>query len=102
MYTYHVNGTNALEYTFKGEKDMDDEAVYILTIDNELDDGYENIAVSKTFEGLIEQFNDLLETDFEVNRLTNQQMEELKNTWQTKFVDEYETIYALDIEQWYL
>lgn len=81
---------------------MEDEAVYILTIDNELDDGYENIAVSKTFEGLIEQFNNLLETDFEINRLSKQQMQELKNTRQTKFVDEYETVYTLDIEKWYL
>lgn len=81
---------------------MDDEAVYILTMDSVLDDGYENIAVSKTFDGLIEQFNDLLETDFEINKLSKEKIRKLKNTDQIEFRDEYDTKYILDIEKWYL
>lgn len=81
---------------------MDDEAIYILTMDSVLDDGYENVAVSKTFDGLIEQFNELLETDFDMNKLSEKEIKKLKNTDQIEFIDEYETKYMLDIEKWYL
>jgi len=81
---------------------MADDVVYILTMDSILDDGYENVAVSKTFDGLIEQFNEVLEVDFEFERLSDEKIEELRTTNQIEFRDEYDTKYTLDIEKWHI
>jgi lipoate-protein ligase A len=86
----------------EGEITMADDVVYILTMDSILDDGYENVAVSKTFDGLIEQFNEVLEVDFEFERLSDEKIEELRTTNQIEFRDEYDTKYTLDIEKWHI
>lgn len=81
---------------------MDDEVVYIVTLDSELDDGYQNIAVAKTFNELIERLNELVEEDFKIKVLSEEQTAELKKENHTEIVDDFGIKYALDIEKWYL
>lgn len=81
---------------------MDDEVVYIVTLDNELDDGYQNIAVAKTLEELIIGLEELLEDDFQLKTLSEQQIKELKEDSSTDIIDDFGIKYTLDIEKWYL
>lgn len=81
---------------------MDDEVVYIVTLDSELDDGYQNIAVAKTFNELIEQLNELAEEDFKIKILSENQTAELEKDSHTEIIDDFGIKYALNIEKWYL
>ena len=81
---------------------MDDEFVYIVTLDNELDDGYQNIAVAKTLKELMEELKELLTDDFELKALSDNQMKALEKENCTHIIDDFGIKYTLNIEKWYL